>query len=137
MENNNSFLGRGWAFPVTFSSESQQVQMAEDEEDIQQSLIILLNTTLGERVMRPDYGANMEDLLFEALNVTTANMIANRIKKAILFHEPRVKTEDIDLRPDYNEGRIEVLVTYTIIATNNRRNLVYPYLFTEATDIKL
>lgn len=137
MEDNNSFLGRGWAFPVTFSAESKQVHMAEDEDDIQQSLIILLNTTLGERIMRPDYGANMEDLLFEALNVTTANMIANRIKKAILFHEPRVKTEDIDLRPDYNEGRIEVLVEYLIIATNNRRNLVYPYLFTEATDLKL
>jgi hypothetical protein len=79
----------------------------------------------------------MEDLLFEALNVTTANMIANRIKKAILFHEPRVKTEDVDLKPDYNEGRIDVLVKYTIKATNNRRNLVYPYLFTEATDLKL
>ena len=137
MEDNKSFLGRGWAFPVTFSEESHQVQMSEQEEDIQQSLVILLNTTLGERIMRPDFGANMEDLLFEALNVTTANMIANRIKKAILFHEPRVKTEDIDLRPDYNQGRIEVLVKYIIIATNNRRNLVYPYLFTEATDLKL
>ena len=122
---------------MTFSEESHQVQMSEQEEDIQQSLVILLNTTLGERIMRPDFGANMEDLLFEALNVTTANMIANRIKKAILFHEPRVKTEDIDLRPDYNQGRIEVLVKYIIIATNNRRNLVYPYLFTEATDLKL
>jgi uncharacterized protein len=137
MEEEKSFLGRGWAFPVSFSLESQQVRLAENEEDIQQSLIILLNTTLGERVMRPDYGANMEDLLFEALNVTTANMIANRIKQAILYHEPRVKTEDIDLRPNYNEGRIEVKVSYLIIATNNRRNLVYPYLFTEATDLKL
>ncbi|MBB6326318.1 hypothetical protein FHS59_001946 [Algoriphagus iocasae] len=137
MEEEKSFLGRGWAFPVSFSLESQQVRLAENEEDIQQSLIILLNTTLGERVMRPDYGANMEDLLFEALNVTTANMIANRIKQAILYHEPRVKTEDIDLRPNYNEGRIEVVVSYLIIATNNRRNLVYPYLFTEATDLKL
>ncbi|SFU10255.1 GPW/gp25 family protein [Algoriphagus halophytocola] len=137
MEEEKSFLGRGWAFPVSFSLESQQVRLAENEEDIQQSLIILLNTTLGERVMRPDYGANMEDLLFEALNVTTANMIANRIKQAILYHEPRVKTEDIDLRPNYNEGRIEVIVSYLIIATNNRRNLVYPYLFTEATDLKL
>ena len=137
MEEEKSFLGRGWAFPVSFSLESQQVRLAENEEDIQQSLIILLNTTLGERVMRPDYGANMEDLLFEALNVTTANMIANRIKQAILYHEPRVKTEDIDLRPIYNEGRIEVVVSYLIIATNNRRNLVYPYLFTEATDLKL
>lgn len=137
MEEEKSFLGRGWAFPVSFSLDSQQVRLAENEEDIQQSLIILLNTTLGERVMRPDYGANMEDLLFEALNVTTANMIANRIKQAILYHEPRVKTEDIDLRPNYNEGRIEVIVSYLIIATNNRRNLVYPYLFTEATDLKL
>ena len=137
MEEEKSFLGRGWAFPVSFSLESQQVRLAENEEDIQQSLIILLNTTFGERVMRPDYGANMEDLLFEALNVTTANMIANRIKQAILYHEPRVKTEDIDLRPNYNEGRIEVIVSYLIIATNNRRNLVYPYLFTEATDLKL
>ncbi len=137
MEEEKSFLGRGWAFPVSFSLESQQVRLAENEEDIQQSLVILLNTTLGERVMRPDFGANMEDLLFEALNVTTANMIANRIKQAILYHEPRVKTEDIDLRPNYNEGRIEVIVSYLIIATNNRRNLVYPYLFTEATDLKL
>jgi phage baseplate assembly protein W len=137
MEDNKSFLGRGWKFPISFSLESKQVGMSEDEEDIKESLIILLNTTLGERVMRPDYGANMEDLLFEALNVTTANMIANRIKKAILYHEPRVKVEDIDLRPDYNEGRIEVLVQYLIISTNNRRNLVYPYLFTEATDLKL
>ena len=137
MENNNSFLGRGWSFPVSFSLESKQVSLSQDEQDIKESLIILLNTTLGERVMRPDYGANMEDLLFEALNVTTANMIANRIKQAILYHEPRIKTEDIDLRPDYEEGRIEVLVSYLIIATNNRRNLVYPYLFTEATDLKL
>ncbi|MCE7056386.1 GPW/gp25 family protein [Algoriphagus sp. AGSA1] len=137
MEEEKSFLGRGWAFPVSFSLESQQVRLAENEEDIQQSLVILLNTTLGERVMRPDYGANMEDLLFESLNVTTANMIANRIKQAILYHEPRVKTEDIDLRPNYNEGRIEVVVSYLIIATNNRRNLVYPYLFIEATDLKL
>jgi len=137
MEEQESFLGRGWGFPVGFNSESLQVNLAENEEDIQQSLIILLNTTLGERVMRPDYGANMEDLLFEALNVTTATMISNRIKKAILFHEPRVKVEDIDLRPEYQDGKIEVIITYVIISTNNRRNLVYPYLFIEATDLKL
>ncbi|SIO07610.1 GPW/gp25 family protein [Algoriphagus halophilus] len=137
MEEQESFLGRGWGFPVGFNSESLQVNLAENEEDIQQSLIILLNTTLGERVMRPDYGANMEDLLFEALNVTTATMISNRIKKAILFHEPRVKVEDIDLRPEYQDGKVEVIITYVIISTNNRRNLVYPYLFIEATDLKL
>ena len=114
-----------------------QVLLAENEEDIRQSLIILLNTTIGERVLRPEYGCNLEDLLFEALNVTTATMITNRIKRAILFHEPRIKADDIDLRPDYQEGRVVVLISYTIISTNNRKNLVYPYLFIEATDAKL
>jgi hypothetical protein len=135
MAEKNTFLGRGWAFPVTFLRDSNQVSLVENEEDIRQSLIILLNTTIGERVLRPEYGANMEDLLFEALNVTTATMITNRIKRAILFHEPRVKVEEVDMRPDFQEGRIEVLIRYFIISTNNRQNLVYPYLFTEATDV--
>jgi phage baseplate assembly protein W len=135
MAEKNTFLGRGWAFPVTFLRESSQVNLVENEEDIRQSLIILLNTTIGERVLRPEYGANMEDLLFEALNVTTATMITNRIKRAILFHEPRVKVEEVDMKPDFQEGRIEVLISYFIISTNNRQNLVYPYLFIEATDV--
>lgn len=135
MAEKSTFLGRGWAFPVTFLPEASQVNLVENEEDIRQSLIILLNTTIGERVLRPDYGANMEDLLFEALNVTTATMITNRIKRAILFHEPRVKVEEIDMRPDFQEGRVEVLISYFIISTNNRQNLVYPYLFIEATDV--
>ena len=135
MAEKNTFLGRGWAFPVAFLRDANQVSLVENEEDIRQSLIILLNTTIGERVLRPDYGANMEDLLFEALNVTTATMITNRIKRAILFHEPRVKVEEIDMRPDFQEGRIEVLISYFIISTNNRQNLVYPYLFLEATDV--
>ena len=137
MTQENTFLGRGWAFPVEFNPNSAQVLLSENEEDILQSLIILLNTTIGERVLRPEYGCNMEDMLFEALNVTTATMITNRIKRAILFHEPRVKTDQIDLRPDYQEGRVDVLISYTIISTNNRKNLVYPYLQIEATDANL
>ncbi|GMQ30005.1 GPW/gp25 family protein [Algoriphagus confluentis] len=135
MKEKNTYLGRGWAWPVSFQQEVGQVSLAENEEDIRQSLIILLNTSMGERVLRPEYGANMEDLLFESLNVTTATLISNRIQRAILFHEPRIRVIQVDMRPDYQGGRIEVLVEYLILATNNRRNLVYPYLFIEATDI--
>lgn len=135
MANKNNFLGRGWSFPVSFHRESSQVILSENEEDIRQSLIILLNTRIGERVLRPAYGANMDDLLFEALHVTTATMISNRIKRAILFHEPRIKADEIDMRPDYQIGRVDILISYTILATNNRKNLVYPYLFIEATDV--
>lgn len=135
MAEQNSILGRGWSFPVRFSPGSYTVELSEEERDIKESLIILLKTTVGERVMRPDFGANMEDMLFESINVTTATLITNRLKRAILFHEPRVKANNIDLVPDLEEGRIQVTIEYTIIATNTRSNLVFPYYLDEATNI--
>lgn len=135
MSEDNSILGRGWSFPVRFSDGSHTVQLSEEEKDIRESLIILLKTSLGERVMRPDYGANMEDMVFESINVTTATLITNRLKRAILFHEPRVKANTIDLVPDFANGRIEVTVEYTITATNTRTNLVFPYYLDEGTNI--
>lgn len=135
MDDNQSILGRGWSFPVRFSDGSYTVELSEEEKDIRESLIILLKTSLGERVMRPDYGANMEDMLFETINVTTATIITNRLKRAILFHEPRVKANNIDLVPDFANGMMEVTVEYTITATNTRTNLVFPYYLDEGTNI--
>lgn len=131
----NSFLGRGWAFPVKFRKGSFTVALSEDEIDIKESLIILLKTSLGERVMQPEYGANLVDMLFENINVTTATIIINRLKRAILFFEPRVKVSDIDMVPDIPEGRIMVTISYTIISTNTRTNLVYPFYFKEGTNV--
>lgn len=135
MAEENSILGRGWAFPVRFSDGSHTAELSEEETDVRESLIILLKTSLGERVMRPEYGANMENMLFESVNVTTATMITNRLKRAILFHEPRVKAKNIDLVPDLKNGRLEVTVEYTITATNTRSNLVFPYYLDEATNV--
>lgn len=135
MDERNSILGRGWAFPVSFKKGSHTAELSEEEKDIRESLIILLTTTLGERVMRPDYGANMEDLLFESINVTTASIITNRLKRAILLHEPRVNANNIDMVPDLANGFIEVTIEYTIIATNTRRNLVFPFYLEEGTNI--
>lgn len=135
MADNQSILGRGWSFPVRFSDGSHTVELSEEEKDIRESLIILLKTSLGERLMRPDYGANMEDMLFETINVTTATLIINRLKRAILFHESRVKANNIDLVPDFANGMMEVTVEYTITATNTRTNLVFPYYLDEGTNI--
>lgn len=135
MAEQNSILGRGWGFPVTFKKGSYTVDLSEEELDIRESLIILLTTTLGERVMRPDYGANMEDMLFESINVTTASIITSRLKRAILFHEPRVNASNINMVPDLANGFIEVTIEYTIIATNTRTNLVFPYYLEEGTNI--
>ena len=135
MDENNSFLGRGWAFPVAFNKGGHSVQLSENEKDIKESLVILLTTTMGERVMRPDYGANLEDMLFETINVTTATIIINRLKRAMLFHEPRVKVHDIDMVPDIANGLIEVTIDYSVIATNSRTNLVFPFYLNEGTNI--
>lgn len=131
----NSFLGRGWSFPPTFMRGEHSVVMVDEEEDIRQSLMILLSTIKGERVMNPDYGANMEELLFEPLNVSLASRMSERIEKAILFFEPRIKTNDVNFSLDKENGLIEIRIDYTIIATNNRRNVVYPYYLNEGTDI--
>ena len=120
---------------MRFTKGGDTVDLSQEEQDIRESLIILLTTTLGERVMRPDYGANMEDLLFEAINVTTASIITNRLKRAILFHEPRIRANNIDLLPDIANGFIEVPVEYTIISTNSRTNLVFPYYLEEGTNV--
>ncbi len=131
----NSFLGRGWSFPPVFTRGDHGVQMVDEEEDIKQSLIILLSTIKGERVMQPDYGANMEDLLFEPLTVSFAQRMSGQIERAILFFEPRIKTDDISYNQDNENGLVEIRIDYTIVATNNRRNIVYPYYLNEGTDI--
>lgn len=132
---NNTFLGRGWSFPPKFTRGEDTVEMVDEEEDILQSLKILLATIKGERIMLPEYGANMEDMLFEPLTVSFAKRMSVKIEKAILYYEPRIKTEDIDFRQDTANGLVELKIEYTIIATNSRRNLVYPYYKNEATDI--
>jgi phage baseplate assembly protein W len=136
MENeNNSFLGRGWSFPPTFTKGENGVKMVEDEEDIRQSLKILLSTIKGERIMLPDYGANMEELIFEPLTVSFAKLLSVKLEKAILFYEPRIETDDISFRQDPENGLVELRIDYTIIATNSRRNIVFPFYKNEGTDI--
>jgi uncharacterized protein len=134
----NSFLGRGWAFPPEFNWDSKTALLVENETDIEQSLLILLSTAVGERVLRPDYGADVSDMLFEAINANTVGRITDRIRRAILFHEPRIKLEELKFYKDQDEennGIIKLILEYTIISTNTRNNLVYDYYETEATDI--
>jgi uncharacterized protein len=125
-----SFLGRGWSFPPTFRKESASVDMLEDAADIASSMEILLGTAIGERIMEPKYGCNMQELLFEPLNNTMQNYLKSMIRQAILLYEPRIKLNDVSLDMDaVNEGRVGINVDYTIIATNSRQNRVYPFFF--------
>ena len=127
------FLGKGWAFPLRFENQGRTVAMATANDDIQQSLNILLSTELGERVMRPAFGWQRDSLLFEPLSTSFAAYLKRELETAILFYEPRIELNKInfEITPS-REGLIEIRLDYTIRATNTRSNLVYPFYLDEA-----
>ncbi|MBQ0734502.1 GPW/gp25 family protein [Aquimarina celericrescens] len=136
MENKKSFLGVGWSFPPEFSKKSNMVKMISDEEDIKSSLEILLSTRLGERIMFPDYGCNLDELLFESLNRTLITYVTELIRTAILYHEPRIDVDRIDItESDTLQGELFIKVDYIVRATNSRNNVVFPFYLEEGTDI--
>jgi len=131
-----SFLGTGWSFPPSFSNTKKSVIMVSDEEDIRQSLNILLSTSLGERIMHPDYGCDLTGYVFETLNASVKSYIRNIIERAILYHEPRIKVHAISFRGNEEaEGILNILIEYTVISTNSRDNYVYPFYIKEGTSI--
>lgn len=131
-----SFLGTGWSFPPEFSKSSEMVVMSSDEKDIKESLEIILTTRLGERIMKPNFGCNIEEVLFKPLNLTLVTDMKNRIENAILYFEPRIDVNNIDL-DDSNEtdGILLIKVDFTIRSTNTRSNMVYPFYRIEATNL--
>ena len=136
MDIKKSFLGTGWGFPPEFVREQKQAKMISNEEDIKSSLHILLTTRLGERVMLPNYGCNLEDLLFESLNRTLITYTTDLIKTAILYHEPRIDVIKIDIsETDPLEGKLLVSIDFKVRATNSRTNMVFPFYKEEGTNI--
>jgi len=111
--------------------------MSSEEKDIEQSLEILLSTRLGERIMHPDFGCDLTDMIFEPLSVSVKTYISNLVETAILYHEPRILLHKIGLSNDgENQGLVNILLEYTISSTNSRRNYVYPFYINEGTNVK-
>lgn len=135
MAEDRSFLGTGWGFPTSFSRGSKSVVMTSDEEDIRASLAILLSTRVGERVMQPTYGCNLDRMLFEPLDTGLKVYMRDLIRTAILYFEPRIILDDISLELQQNEGRVDIDLDYRIAATNTRHNFVYPFYLEEGTDL--
>lgn len=133
-----SFLGTGWSFPPSFSKASSDVAMLSDEADIQSSLQILLSTRQGERVMQHKYGCNLDEMVFEPMTTTFKTYIKDLIQTAILYYEPRIDVQKIELDDSRDaEGVILVIIEYVIRSTNSRYNYVYPFYKTEGTQVNL
>ncbi|MBS1744742.1 MAG: GPW/gp25 family protein [Bacteroidetes bacterium] len=131
MATTNSFLGTGWKFPIEFSKAGASNIMLSDEDDIQNSLQVLLTTRVGERIMQPAYGCNMDVLIFEAINESLITYIKDLVFTAIYYFEPRISPDNVNIESTAEEGIILVNVAYTIRSTNSRQNLVFPFYLDE------
>lgn len=131
------FLGRGWRFPPSFDRDSGEAAMVEAEQDIRESLFVLLSTVRGERLMLPDYGLGLQLRVFDGTDNTTLSHLRSQIEDAILYFEPRIKLESVSIDADEHlDGRLLVKIDYTIPSINSRSNMVFPFYFTEGTNIE-
>lgn len=125
------FLGKGWRFPVNVDAQGE-IHMSEYEQDIKEAIWIILTTSKGERVMRPDFGCGIHDYVFTVINTTTLSLIENSVREALVLWEPRIEVLAVDIsREKINEGQLLVSIDYRVRTTNNRFNLVYPFYLTE------
>lgn len=127
-----AFLGIGWEFPPRI--EPDRVRLARFEEDVRQAIRIILGTNPGERLMRPTFGAGLSQFLFEPISTTTMQRLRTRVERSLIDWEPRIDVESVTVRPHPGEvGRLDIEIFYTVRATNNQFNLVYPFYLQEGT----
>lgn len=128
------FLGKGWKFPVQVDKTTGRIRMSEGEDDIEEAIRIIIRTSKGERLMRPDFGCGLRGFVFGTTDDMSMRLIASDVKEAIRDWEPRVKDIEVAARPDpVGNGRVLLEVAYTVRSTNNLFNQVYPFYLEEGT----
>jgi uncharacterized protein len=121
------FVGRGISFPLRVD-QSGSISFTTGGADIDGSLRMVLITAPGERLMRPQFGCRIWDLLFEPINANTLGLMAEAVRDAVSQWEPRVTLEDVLVEPDPRDhSRVLINLKYRVRATNDQRNLVYPF----------
>lgn len=125
-----AFLGRGWAFPFALDT-AGEVGLVELEEDIRQSVLIILQTRPGERAMRPDFGAGLHALAFEPISAATTALVRHRVEQALIAWEPRIDEIAVNVSAEPALGRLNIEVRYRVRSTNTFYNLVYPFYLME------
>ena len=124
--NQGDFLGQGWAFPV--APKGGQIEMNSDEDNIDQSIRIILATSPGERVMEPDFGCTLSSLVFAGETGQMLHLAENAVERALKAFEPRIRVIDVVATTDPAvRTQINISVDYLVRAKNSRRNLVYPF----------
>lgn len=135
-ERSKAFLGIGWAFPVNFSEGDLQVDVSTYEDNVNESIKVLLQTPFASRLMQPEYGSGLQQFFFMEMSESLLGDISNVVKSALIDYEPRITVESVDAQiADQFEGLINITITYMFNQTNTRHNYVYPFHINEGTNV--
>lgn len=121
----SEFLGKGWKFPI--AAKDGNIAVAEYEESIRDSIWLVLSTAKGERVMRPDFGCGIHDMVFAPNNAGTRGRIEIDVREALLKWEPRIIIDKLEVSAGDRGALIIIQIDYRVRTTNSRFNLVYPF----------
>ncbi|MET0789231.1 MAG: GPW/gp25 family protein [Cellulomonas sp.] len=131
LDSSNDFLGTGWAFPVRIGAGG--IETVGGDEDVRQSIHLILATAKGERVMRPDFGCGIHDLVFAAVSTQLIARLRREVEDALRTYEARIEVLRVVAgTTGLASGRLDVEIDYRVRATNQTGNYVYPFYFREA-----
>lgn len=123
----NPIIGRGWSFPPALD-ERGTIALVGDEGEVEQSIRVILSTATGQRVMRPEFGCRIHELVFAPNNTTTIGLAGRYVLEALGRWEPRVEVRRVHVEPDRADpARLLIAIDYKIKATHSNRSLVYPF----------
>lgn len=124
---NKEFLGQGWNFPTQINARGG-IGLVGGEHDIEQSIRIILETSPGERVMRPEFGCRINELVFAPNNAATEGLLIHYIEEALAQWEPRIEVQEVEIDSDsQNSATLLAEITYLIKDTHDPRSIVYPF----------
>jgi phage baseplate assembly protein W len=132
VDEQKDWLGRGWAWPVRIDPTTGGIAYAEYEDDIREAIRIIIATSAGERVMRPDFGCKIHNLVFEVIDVATLTRVETAVRDALTRYEARIEVLGVRADPrDAATGVLRIELEYRVRKTNQTGNLVYPFYFRE------
>jgi phage baseplate assembly protein W len=129
----SGFLGTGWKFPVSVDNSTGRIMTSSADENIYESIKIILSVFKGERVMQPEYGCNIRDYIFHDISYTDMSSMETDICNTLIINEPRIK--DVNVSVTKNEeidGQILISISYCVRSTNNAYNKVFPFMLYES-----
>jgi uncharacterized protein len=126
-DNGQGFLGAGLSFPLGVDSQGR-IKMNSFEDHVRQSILLILQTVRGERVMRSEFGAGLRTHVFSPVTAATAPLVAHEVKEALIRFEPRIEVLEVKVTDDArNPGALLVDIDYRVRRTDTLFNLVYPF----------